>query len=112
MFRLYFVTVLAILAATNCLGKDVKLDCPSEGMDLKGASNWYTYYHNIPIWQICGNLCQDYLECEGWTWNAEEPNKGECNLWTYIGEPSEDSRKISGLRDCPFDDVDFQINNH
>ena len=108
--RFFLVIILAIAITGNAFGQgseprpapELKLDCPAEGMDLKGASNWMTYYHNIPIWQICGNLCQDYIECEGWTWNAEEPNKGECNLWTYVDEPAQDGRRISGLRDCPF----------
>ena len=102
--------ILFISIAGNTIGKDKEpnpgvnhlLDCPSQGMDLKGASNWMTYYHNIPIWQICGNLCQDYAECKGWTWNEEEPIKGECNLWSYVDEATQDGRKISGLKDCPF----------
>ena len=107
MHRFSILILLTILAASGCFGKNLTLDCPSEGMDLKGASNWMTYYHNIPIWQICGNLCQDYAECEAWTWNAEDPNQGECNLWTYVDEPSKDSRRVSGLKDCPLEPFDY-----
>jgi len=110
MIRIVLAIILFVSIVGNAietdndinLGAKLQLDCPSQGMDLKGASNWMTYYHNIPIWQICGNLCQDYAECKGWTWNEEEPNKGECNLWSYVDEPTQDRRKISGLTDCPF----------
>ena len=78
-----------------------KLPCPAEGVDLRKATNWITYYHNIPAWEFCGSFCEDYVECKGWTWNSEEPDLGECNLWDNVEKTTEVTGKISGLKDCP-----------
>ena len=111
MWKNCFALLIFLSISGNVLGKNIKttsdvlkeLSCPAEGINLNDDQpwNWITYYHNIPAWEQCGELCQGYPECKGWSWNSEEPDQGECNLWKDSDKTNEVRGKISGLRDCP-----------
>ena len=110
MLNIQVVLLISLYISGSAIGKNVKIKsedltrmpCPAEGIDIdRRPGNWITYYHNIPLWQQCGELCRSYPDCAGWTWNSEEPDKGECNIWNNAENTSQIQGKVSGLRDCP-----------
>jgi len=77
--------------------------CPEYALNMNGHD--IETYDNIQSWQECGQLCQDILECQFWSWHVPRKDRHPKRCWLKNSDAGarNDLGVISGHYNCIFD---------